>query len=592
MKEHELKFLLDGKSIVYVPIYSMFDHQSGLVDLECDGNVNRWMTNLYKSGQTWKKMVIFGPSRDLAKSEESFMSFKSKLERNFSSFEYVESRAFSGGAKKQRSSAFPAEIFPDVLDRLLECDVAIVESQELFRAFLAAKTSGQWDGKLVYWCPVCATSKTRSFLEESRDADLDCFRCSDHIIVATEEQATYLKMNMIPISRITVAREFIDRELPMFKSYDVDSEALKEVEDAIKSGKLCIYLPFRLSDEGYKIWEILEVIYTRLVNGDLEAFVPNLNGSSSQELVKLCKSHGCQLSDDQITLAISKFKPISARRSTYYTLIDYCSDLVIPYFEDWKFIMHAAVDELILGNIKPKCTVVQSRSELEVLLNNRRRVVNSLKTMIEKKMKMDRIFDKIVESKSFKKVVERYGTTEKIPSFVFSGVGKNWYICEKVVKTFISLGIQAQALDCIHALHGDLGMLKAEGPKVLVFVSRSGTTVELVKLAKIVKKLKELGILKDLETVALFLNKTKPNAELYDIWITPDDLEDLNDICEFDERNLVPSISINIIQMVLDLLGVLIYEGKPDLIAGYVYSHLAGGNGEKLGGDAILKAIN
>ena len=43
--------------------------------------------------------------------------------------------------------------------------------------------------------------------------------------------------------------------------------------------------------------------------------------------------------------------------------------------------------------------------------------------------------------------------------------------------------------------------------------------------------------------------------------------------------------------MVLDLLGVLLYEGRDNLVDGYIYNHLSGGNGEKLGGAAILKDI-
>ena len=110
-------------------------------------------------------------------------------------------------------------------------------------------------------------------------------------------------------------------------------------------------------------------------------------------------------------------------------------------------------------------------------------------------------------------------------------------------------------------------------------------------MAKVVRTLKARNILIDLETVALFLNRDKPNYELFDTWLYPDDPTIFSSIYEFDERDLVPSLSINILQMVLDLLGVLLYEGKDELVDGYVYNHLSGGNGEKLGGAAILKDI-
>lgn len=593
MPEHELSKLIKDLVVAYIPIYSMFDHQTKLVDLGCDGNVNRWMTNFYKSGQTWKKLMVFGPCHDLAKSDEVFAAFKSKIDANFKNFEYVESAAFGGGAKKQRSSEFPTELIREYKDKLLSSDVIIVESQELFGAILTAKRSGAWSGKLVYWCPVCATSKkTRTFLEAGREADKTCFKTADHVIVATDEQADYARECGIPSEKISVVKEFIDRSLPMFSDYVVDDESLDLVEADIEAGKTCIYLPFRLSDEGYKIWEIIDSIHTKVMFDEVVVYAPNLNGASCQELVKLCRDSNPTLSEEMILDTLAKFKPISASRDTYYTLIDYCPELVIPYFEDWKFVMHAAVDELILGSKKPSCTVLQSKSELDQHLQQVDNISMAIDKVEHKKDTMDYVFKTLICSRSFKRVVMKQLAKKKLPSFVFSGVGKNWYICEKVVKTFISMGIQAQALDCTHALHGDLGMLRTDDDKVLVFVSRSGTTSELVKMAKVVKALKDKHVLRSLETIALFLNPSKPNPELFDEWIVPDDLSVLSRICEFDERNLVPSLSINILQMVLDLLGVILYEGHPELVDGYVYNHLSGANGEKLGGTAILKDIH
>lgn len=552
------------------------------------------MTNFYKSGQTWKKMTVFGPTHDLAKSDENFTKFKNKLDTNFKNLEYVESLAFAGGAKKQRSEEFSTEILSSFRERLLASDVIIAESQPLVKALAALKINGKWSGKLIYWCPVCATSKkTRTFLESMRDEDAACFTIADHVIVATAEQADYISGDCGLIEeKITILREFIDRTLPMFRDYSVDSETLKLIDTELGFGHACLYLPFRLSDEGYKIWEIFDSVFIKLMSGELTVFSPNVNGASRDELVKLCKDNGCWLSELQIRAALEKVKPISSSRDTYYTLLDCCPDVIIPYFEDWKFVMHAAVDELICGSKKPVCTVLQTKEELDALLRSITKLTQALEAADIKKDVMDHVFKSLTSSTSFKRLVLRYSAREKLPSFVFSGVGKNWYICEKVVKTFISMGIQAQALDPNHALHGDLGMLKADGEKVLVFVSRSGTTAELVKFAKVVKALKERGILTHLETVALFLNKSKPNAELFDTWIFPDDSTALSAIYEFDERDLVPSLSINIIQMVLDLFGVLLYEGHPELVAGYVYNHLSGGNGEKLGGAAILNDIH
>lgn len=593
MMTTNLRNIVANKKVAYIPIYSMFDHQTGLVDLDCDGNVNRWMTNLYKINGAWAWLSIFGPASSLAKTNDIFKQFIGKLVDNFGNIEFIESEAFRGGAKAQRSSDFASKILETHKDEILGSDVIIVESQAMFMA-IRDLLEDYPDKDLVYWCPVCATNlKSRTFLEADKELNEKIFAVADYIIVATKEQVEYLKECGIHDESIILVEEFIDRSLPMFNNDQFfDSDTLETVNAEIRAGKTCLYLPFRLSDEGYRIWDILDVIYVRLMSGELEVFCPNVNGSTTQEIVKLCKKAGCQLSEKMLEDAISKFKTVSSSRSTYYTLIDCCENLVIPYFEDYGFVMHAAVDELIRGKKKPRCIVLQTKEELEMLLESKTRISSSLEEIKAKKTVMDDVFTALVDSRSFKDLVARYGRMDKLPSFIFSGVGKNWYICEKVVKTFISMGIQAQALDCMHALHGDLGMLRAPGPKVLIYVSRSGTTNELVKLAKVVKAFKDKEILTELETIALFLNNSLPNKECYDSMILPDDLSILDNICEFDKRNLVPSLSIDILQLVLDLLGVLLYEGRQDLVDGYVYNHLSGGNGEKLGGDKILKDVH
>ena len=57
---------------------------------------------------------------------------------------------------------------------------------------------------------------------------------------------------------------------------------------------------------------------------------------------------------------------------------------------------------------------------------------------------------------------------------IFSGLGKNVPICEKIVGTLNSLGLQANFLHTNTAMHGDLGMIQS---KDLVFLlSKSGNT--------------------------------------------------------------------------------------------------------------------
>lgn len=203
----------------------------------------------------------------------------------------------------------------------------------------------------------------------------------------------------------------------------------------------------------------------------------------------------------------------------------------------------------------------------------------------EKKIKeMFKLFFDIKESQSFKELIKFKGQILK-SGIIFVGVGKNWYICEKLTKTFLSMGIKAQSLDPVHALHGDLGMVNDQ---VIIFISKSGTTEELVNFAKVLQGLKRNNI-KHPTTVGFFLNNNLPYKDLFDNLIVPSRKFPPERIYEFDSRNLVPSLSINVLQLLLDDFGIQIFESEPNLMDGYKYNHMGGTNGKKLGTDKLLK---
>ena len=85
----------------------------------------------------------------------------------------------------------------------------------------------------------------------------------------------------------------------------------------------------------------------------------------------------------------------------------------------------------------------------------------------------------------FEKVVELlYACKGRV---VVTGLGKSGLIGRKIAATFSSTGTPSFFLHAAEALHGDLGMLIAED--VLVAISSSGETEELVELFETVKRL-------------------------------------------------------------------------------------------------------
>ena len=69
---------------------------------------------------------------------------------------------------------------------------------------------------------------------------------------------------------------------------------------------------------------------------------------------------------------------------------------------------------------------------------------------------------------------------------VFSGVGKNAAIAQKLAATFNSIGASSCFLDATHALHGDLGLVE-EGD-VAILLSNSGQSEEILRLVPLLKR--------------------------------------------------------------------------------------------------------
>ena len=65
---------------------------------------------------------------------------------------------------------------------------------------------------------------------------------------------------------------------------------------------------------------------------------------------------------------------------------------------------------------------------------------------------------------------------------IFSGIGKSLLVGNKIAGTLSSIGVTAISISTTDMLHGNIGMLRAND--VLIFISNSGETLELVELAK------------------------------------------------------------------------------------------------------------
>ncbi|KAK6937766.1 CBS domain [Dillenia turbinata] len=67
----------------------------------------------------------------------------------------------------------------------------------------------------------------------------------------------------------------------------------------------------------------------------------------------------------------------------------------------------------------------------------------------------------------------------------FTGVGKSGFVAQKISQTLNSLSIRSGFLSPVDALHGDIGILTSSD--IVVFLSKSGNTDELLRLVPCVK---------------------------------------------------------------------------------------------------------
>lgn len=125
----------------------------------------------------------------------------------------------------------------------------------------------------------------------------------------------------------------------------------------------------------------------------------------------------------------------------------------------------------------------------------------------------------------------------------FTGIGKNDTIAKKSANMFRSLNFNAHHISPVDAMHGDMGLLNHQD--ILIPISKSGNTSELIHFLKYVKEFRTLHI--------------------YGIQVGPKNSE-FDDHCDYnfhlpavkeiDKWNLVPTTSNIGTQLFLDMIAV------------------------------------
>lgn len=340
--------IISGKRILCVPIVSSINRITGEYKLDCDGNINRIVT-AFSHADSFENLTIFLPIDYESKDILNYFvrKFNNKVDLVYTPF-------FGKHAGEQRSKP---ECFEKTLklienEYIVNYDYVFVESQYLGNALI----SDGYRSKLIFWNNVCEIEvdgyiKSRSFMQGYNNLNRNLVRNCAYTICVSPETTEYWKTFMLDEgnseTRVLNCPYLIDRDLPYF-NYHVDTE-LKEYVNSIKSGGYeIIYLPYRMTDEGYQMDKVIEFINNYCTTHKVALFYSDPNDSGYIGKVK-----------PQINENI-KYVKVSTDRCIYYTLLD-CANVIIPYFEDIAFVNHASIHEMF--NHQTNCTIVLDESQ-------------------------------------------------------------------------------------------------------------------------------------------------------------------------------------------------------------------------------------
>jgi arabinose-5-phosphate isomerase len=147
----------------------------------------------------------------------------------------------------------------------------------------------------------------------------------------------------------------------------------------------------------------------------------------------------------------------------------------------------------------------------------------------------------------------------------FTGIGKNMHVAARVSDTFNSLGIRSIFVDPIETLHGNMGIFT--GKEILIAISKSGETEELINF---IKTYKSLGY----GDIILFTsNSNSTLAKMVKKVITVKILK------EGDHLNLAPISSTMIFGVLLDAIAVQLSSERNFTKNDFIKNHPGGSLG-------------
>ncbi|KAJ2399599.1 hypothetical protein GGI23_002559 [Coemansia sp. RSA 2559] len=156
---------------------------------------------------------------------------------------------------------------------------------------------------------------------------------------------------------------------------------------------------------------------------------------------------------------------------------------------------------------------------------------------------------------------------------VFAGVGKSYLVGKKLAATMTSVGTLAVSMHATEAVHGDLGLIRAND--CVVLLSYSGCTDEVVRLAAVLRAMRPThpGVLIGMSGAA---QADSPLGKLCDAWI------DCKVDAELSSAVCAPTTSSSLMLAMGDAIAMLLMARRNFGPADFVRNHPGGQLGRRL----------
>lgn len=146
---------------------------------------------------------------------------------------------------------------------------------------------------------------------------------------------------------------------------------------------------------------------------------------------------------------------------------------------------------------------------------------------------------------------------------LITGVGKSLRVGELIAASFMSLGIACDVIDPTHGVHGDLGKIDKKAGDVLIAISKSGGSKELIP---VVNEALERGmkIISVTHKEQSFLGKTAKEAEGNGVLLQIPDSKEPSPFSDAEDGNRVspPTVSTTQVKVLMEAIGLAVAHSK------------------------------